>query len=73
MYFPNPMKMLQFILQTENEVEITGDGETWGKWGDYSQECVLGSAICGVATEHKKPILGDNTATTDMKFYCCNT
>ncbi|KAL3881303.1 hypothetical protein ACJMK2_027756 [Sinanodonta woodiana] len=50
----------------------------WGTYGDWSQSCPLGSAICGIQTK-VEPFQGDSglfggddTALNDVQFMCCN-
>ncbi|KAL3881302.1 hypothetical protein ACJMK2_027755 [Sinanodonta woodiana] len=50
----------------------------WGTYGDWSQNCPLHSAICGIQTKIE-PFQagnffskGDNTALNDVQFICCN-
>ena len=66
-----PLQFYCLFYQGGSTEEIEGDGESWGKWGDTSTECEAGSAICGMATEYKVPLIGDNTGATNFRFYCC--
>ena len=45
----------------------------WGKYGNFSGECPLYSAICGLSVkfEEYRGIFRDDTALNDVKFHCC--
>ena len=51
---------------------FAGNGGTEGKWGDWSESCDDGSAICGVAVRFEEPNYFDETALGDAVFYCCD-
>ncbi|XP_060091169.1 vitelline membrane outer layer protein 1-like [Heteronotia binoei] len=53
--------------------ELEGDGEAWGKYGEWSEACKVGN-ICGIQTKVEKPQWLhriDRTELNDVKFFCC--
>ena len=55
-----------------NDLEITGGGYR-GSYGDWSDSCPLGSAVCGIQTriEPDQGFFGDDMGVTDVKLFCC--
>ncbi|XP_053378179.1 vitelline membrane outer layer protein 1 homolog [Mercenaria mercenaria] len=47
-----------------------GHGE-FGLYGSWSEECLFGTAICGLATKIEEDAW-DNSALNDVIFYCCH-
>ncbi|XP_060091166.1 vitelline membrane outer layer protein 1-like [Heteronotia binoei] len=52
---------------------VEGDGQAWGKYGEWSEACKEGN-ICGMQTKVEKPTWPqtmDRTELNDVKFFCC--
>ena len=65
--------MDHFIYQFDLDEDVLyGNGRNDGKWGDWSNECPLNSAICGFETQYHGPFVSGNSAVNDIIFYCCD-
>ncbi|KAK2708268.1 hypothetical protein QYM36_014013 [Artemia franciscana] len=53
--------------------EIEGEGNNYGRYGDFSATCPNGSAICGIQTRVEKfrGPFRDDAGLTDVDFSCC--
>ncbi|KAK6491331.1 vitelline membrane outer layer protein 1-like protein [Huso huso] len=50
---------------------LEGLGETWGEYGNWSDECKEGG-ICGIKTKQEPYQVGlDDTSLNDVQFFCC--
>ena len=46
----------------------------WGSYGNWSESCVPGTAVCGIRTRIERPQGGgnaDDTTLNDLELYCC--
>lgn len=61
-------------LTSVSVIEATNTDLTYlrGVYGNWSDSCPLGTAICGIQTRIlAAQFLGDDIALTDAKFFCC--
>ncbi|XP_069958952.1 vitelline membrane outer layer protein 1 [Cherax quadricarinatus] len=77
-----PQGILHDDVAVENiEVQCNYDGEiltgvhdlpkfTPGTWGEF-EHCDPGSAVCGLQTRYEGILVGDDSGTTDLIFFCC--
>ena len=59
-------------LDGTSKVTVTGNGLDVGDWGEWGDECAVGTAICGKKVAMDKYDGGDDeTAVNDIKLMCC--
>ena len=59
-------------LNGTSKVTVTGNGLDLGDWGEWGDECDVGTAVCGKKLAMDKYDGGDDeTAVNDIKFMCC--
>ena len=64
--------MYIFFQNEVNFNEIYGNAEFWGRWGAWSVECPLYSAVCGIEVKSQAPLLTGDTALNDVRLFCCD-
>ncbi|CAC5418377.1 unnamed protein product [Mytilus coruscus] len=59
-------------LNREHEIAHPPGRASLGIYGNQSEKCNQGTAICGLQTNIEAPIFfGDDTALNNVKFFCC--
>ena len=62
-------------LSGTHEEQLVEEGTTftYSAWGSWSGQCVPGSAICSIQTkiQSDQGDWSDDSALTDVKFFCC--
>ncbi|XP_075128782.1 vitelline membrane outer layer protein 1-like [Leptodactylus fuscus] len=60
------------MMQCSDHTILTGNGGTWGQYGNWSPICSYG--ICGMQTRVEPPQgKGDDTSLNNVRFECCET